>query len=141
MKFSANGCTFFPQIFKICWKQVRLLAQGLQKSDENLQILYYDVTGALKNSLFVMCLGRFLFGIGGETLCVAQNTYAYQWFAGKELNLVFGLQLSMARIVRFCLKNICMLCKKYSQNKLLCSLEIWAKQWFIFISFFVNNFI
>lgn len=32
-------------------------------------------------------------------MAVAQNTYAVSWFKGKELNLVFGLQLSMARIV------------------------------------------
>ena len=37
--------------------------------------------------------------IGGESLAVAQNTYAVNWFKGKELNLVFGLQLSMARLV------------------------------------------
>lgn len=41
----------------------------------------------------------FIFRIGGESLAVAQNTYAVSWFKGKELNLVFGLQLSMARIV------------------------------------------
>ncbi|RXM31367.1 hypothetical protein EOD39_7090 [Acipenser ruthenus] len=53
----------------------------------------------------VLCfLGGFLldrvFGIrtGGESLAVAQNTYAVSWFKGKELNLVFGLQLSMARL-------------------------------------------
>ncbi|XP_062355388.1 major facilitator superfamily domain-containing protein 1 isoform X5 [Cinclus cinclus] len=45
-----------------------------------------------------MEVGRFIFGIGGESLAVAQNTYAVSWFKGKELNLVFGLQLSMARI-------------------------------------------
>lgn len=37
--------------------------------------------------------------IGGESLAVAQNTYAVTWFFGKELNLVFGLQLSIARLV------------------------------------------
>lgn len=42
----------------------------------------------------------FLRSIGGESLAVAQNTYAVNWFKGKELNLVFGLQLSMARLVR-----------------------------------------
>ncbi|KAF6026845.1 MFSD1 [Bugula neritina] len=45
-----------------------------------------------------MCIGRFVFGIGGESLAVAQNTYAVSWFKGKELNMVFGLQLSLARI-------------------------------------------
>lgn len=36
--------------------------------------------------------------MGGESLAVAQNTYVVSWFKGKELNFVFGLQLSMARI-------------------------------------------
>ena len=38
------------------------------------------------------------FRIGGESLAVAQNTYAVSWFKGKELNMVFGLQLSFARV-------------------------------------------
>ncbi|XP_025913550.1 major facilitator superfamily domain-containing protein 1 isoform X7 [Apteryx rowi] len=54
--------------------------------------------GALFNAFWLMEAGRFVFGIGGESLAVAQNTYAVSWFKGKELNLVFGLQLSMARI-------------------------------------------
>ena len=41
----------------------------------------------------------YAFSIGGESLAVAQNTYAVSWFKGKELNMVFGLQLSLARIV------------------------------------------
>ena len=47
-----------------------------------------------------MDAGRFIFGMGGENLQVAQNAYAVGWFKGKELNMVFGLQLSMARIGR-----------------------------------------
>ncbi|XP_022672939.1 major facilitator superfamily domain-containing protein 1-like isoform X3 [Varroa destructor] len=35
--------------------------------------------------------------IGGESLTVAQNTYAVLWFRDKELNTVFGLLLSIAR--------------------------------------------
>ncbi|KAJ8368807.1 hypothetical protein SKAU_G00088350 [Synaphobranchus kaupii] len=54
--------------------------------------------GALFNAFWLMEVGRFVFGIGGESLAVAQNTYAVSWFKGKELNLVFGLQLSMARL-------------------------------------------
>ena len=45
---------------------------------------------------------RFIFGIGGESLAVAQNTYAVSWFKGKELNMVFGFQLSVARYPSFC---------------------------------------
>lgn len=36
--------------------------------------------------------------IGAESLAVAQNNYAVLWFKGKELNMVFGLQLSFARV-------------------------------------------
>uniref|UniRef100_A0A8C5PM57 Lysosomal dipeptide transporter MFSD1 n=1 Tax=Leptobrachium leishanense TaxID=445787 RepID=A0A8C5PM57_9ANUR len=54
--------------------------------------------GALFNAFWLMEAGRLVFGIGGESLAVAQNTYAVSWFKGKELNLVFGLQLSMARV-------------------------------------------
>ncbi|XP_005078007.1 major facilitator superfamily domain-containing protein 1 isoform X1 [Mesocricetus auratus] len=54
--------------------------------------------GGVFKAFWLMELGRFVFGIGGESLAVAQNTYAVSWFKGKELNLVFGLQLSMARI-------------------------------------------
>uniref|UniRef100_A0A665U3F9 Lysosomal dipeptide transporter MFSD1 n=1 Tax=Echeneis naucrates TaxID=173247 RepID=A0A665U3F9_ECHNA len=55
-------------------------------------------TGAIVNRFWLMEFGRLVFGIGGESLAVAQNTYAVNWFKGKELNLVFGLQLSMARL-------------------------------------------
>uniref|UniRef100_UPI00358F3B5D lysosomal dipeptide transporter MFSD1 isoform X1 n=2 Tax=Myxine glutinosa TaxID=7769 RepID=UPI00358F3B5D len=54
--------------------------------------------GALLNKYWLMEAARFVFGIGGESLAVAQNTYAVLWFKGRELNLVFGLQLSMARL-------------------------------------------
>eukprot|EP00112_Aurelia_sp_Birch-Aquarium-sp1_P024618 Seg786.5 transcript_id=Seg786.5/GoldUCD/mRNA.D3Y31 product="Major facilitator superfamily domain-containing protein 1" protein_id=Seg786.5/GoldUCD/D3Y31 len=54
--------------------------------------------GAYLNKYWLMELGRFVFGVGGESLAVAQNTYAASWFKGRELNMVFGLQISMARI-------------------------------------------
>ncbi|XP_065575349.1 major facilitator superfamily domain-containing protein 1-like [Artemia franciscana] len=54
--------------------------------------------GGIFNTFWIMEAGRFIFGIGGESLAVAQNTYAVGWFKGKELNMVFGLQLSFARV-------------------------------------------
>ena len=45
-----------------------------------------------------MKLSRFIFGLGGESLNMALNTYIVTWFRGKELNLVFGLQLSLGRL-------------------------------------------
>ena len=40
-----------------------------------------------------MQFSRFVFGMGGESLSVAQNTYASAWFSGDALNTVFGLQV------------------------------------------------
>jgi len=54
--------------------------------------------GGFMDKFWVMEIGRFIFGIGGESLAVAQNTYAVAWFKGKELNMVFGFQLSIARV-------------------------------------------
>ena len=54
--------------------------------------------GAFFDSYLLMEISRFVFGIGGESLAVAQNTYASAWFRGKALNAVFGLQLSIARL-------------------------------------------
>lgn len=59
------------------------------------QLLF--ATGGLLNTFWIMIAGRFIFGIGAESLAVAQNNYAVLWFKGKELNMVFGLQLSVAR--------------------------------------------
>jgi MFS family permease len=43
-------------------------------------------------------LGRFVFGLGGESLTVAQNTYTVRWFEGKTMALCFGLVVAFARI-------------------------------------------
>ena len=50
------------------------------------------------NSKVVMYIGRFVFGLGGENLAVACNTYSSSWFAGQALNLAFGFQLSIVRV-------------------------------------------
>jgi len=54
--------------------------------------------GGFEKSLWVMVLGRFIFGLGGECLNMALNTYTVEWFKGDQLNMVFGFQLSIARV-------------------------------------------
>ena len=49
--------------------------------------------GAFYDSFPLMQFSRFVFGMGGESLSVAQNTYASAWFRGDALNMVFGLQV------------------------------------------------
>lgn len=53
--------------------------------------------GPFVNQFWVMQLGRFIYGLGGESLSVAQNTYVVSWFKGRELNTVFGLQITVSR--------------------------------------------
>jgi len=46
-----------------------------------------------------LCLfGRFTFGLGGESLTVAQNTYTARWFEGRSLALCFGIVVAFSRI-------------------------------------------
>ena len=45
-----------------------------------------------------MLLGRILFGIGGESLGVAQTRLTTSYFRGKELALALGINLSVARL-------------------------------------------
>jgi len=48
-------------------------------------------------SLRGMLLGRAIFGLGGESLSVAQSAFVTRWFQSKELALALGLTLSVAR--------------------------------------------
>jgi len=43
-------------------------------------------------------MSNLISSIGAESLAVAQNNYAVLWFKGKKLNMVFGFQLSFARV-------------------------------------------
>uniref|UniRef100_A0A5K3FK33 Lysosomal dipeptide transporter MFSD1 n=1 Tax=Mesocestoides corti TaxID=53468 RepID=A0A5K3FK33_MESCO len=54
--------------------------------------------GSFLSSVYLMYFARFVFGVGGESLSVAQNAYATAWYPPNELNFVFGLSLSVARI-------------------------------------------
>eukprot|EP00981_Chlorochromonas_danica_P013731 scaffold6806_cov177-Ochromonas_danica.AAC.3 len=46
----------------------------------------------------IMLVGRFIFGLGGENLGVANSAILSIWFEGKELAFAFGLNLSVARL-------------------------------------------
>jgi hypothetical protein len=42
----------------------------------------------------VMILGRFIFGLGGESLAVTQTSITTMWFQGKELAFALGMSIS-----------------------------------------------
>ena len=39
-----------------------------------------------------------MFGLGGENLAVACNTFSSSWFSGRALNMAFGFQLAVVRV-------------------------------------------
>jgi MFS family permease len=45
-----------------------------------------------------MLVGRFIFGLGGETQFVCKSAIISNWFRGKELALAFGINLSFSRL-------------------------------------------
>ncbi len=53
---------------------------------------------ALGSHFAVMVLGRFLFGVGAETMIVAVMVALVQWFDGRYLALFLALNISLARL-------------------------------------------
>ncbi|KAG0222539.1 hypothetical protein BGW42_006474, partial [Actinomortierella wolfii] len=64
------------------------------------------IIGLVTRSFWTMVLGRFLFGIGGECLEVAQCKVTTDWFKHAWLGLALGLNLSSARIATALNDNI-----------------------------------
>ncbi|KXS14105.1 MFS general substrate transporter [Gonapodya prolifera JEL478] len=54
--------------------------------------------GVSSRDLTLMLAGRTLFGLGGETLSVAQTSLITKHFAGRELAFAMGLNLSIGRL-------------------------------------------
>uniref|UniRef100_A0A6U3WEK3 Lysosomal dipeptide transporter MFSD1 n=2 Tax=Ditylum brightwellii TaxID=49249 RepID=A0A6U3WEK3_9STRA len=60
------------------------------------QLLFAIGTSA--KSWGLMLFGRFVYGLGGESICVAQSALLSRWFEGGELALSFGVALSVSRL-------------------------------------------
>lgn len=54
--------------------------------------------GISVRSWYVLFLGRFVFGLGGECLIVANSALIADWFRGRELAFAFGVNLAIARL-------------------------------------------
>jgi MFS family permease len=53
----------------------------------------------VSSKLYNICvLGRFIMGLGGESLGVSQNQLCVRWFRGPSLAVIFGLVLATARV-------------------------------------------
>lgn len=53
--------------------------------------------GVGSSSWKMMICGRIIFGLGGESLQVAQNCLLFRWFSGREIAFALGANLSVAR--------------------------------------------
>ena len=60
-------------------------------------VLIGAVMVALSTDLYTMLAGRIIFGIGSESLVVAQSAILARWFKGKELAFAFGFALFISR--------------------------------------------
>lgn len=54
--------------------------------------------GGFQADYTTMIVGRVIFGMGGESMSVAQSSIISVWFKGKELAFALGLNLSVARL-------------------------------------------
>ncbi|KAI9487306.1 MAG: major facilitator superfamily domain-containing protein [Benjaminiella poitrasii] len=52
-------------------------------------------------NLFMMILGRILYGIGSGTVVIVQETILSQWFQGRSLAAVIALMLTVSRLSSF----------------------------------------
>jgi len=62
--------------------------------------LIWAISGFFPNNFgfYIAVFGRFIFGLGGESLSVTQSTYCGKWFPKEYLTTVFGITLAFARI-------------------------------------------
>ncbi|MBI4667812.1 MAG: MFS transporter [Elusimicrobia bacterium] len=53
---------------------------------------------ALATNVPTACLGRFIFGVGSESLTVAQNSICARWFRDRQLGTAMGVTITICRL-------------------------------------------
>lgn len=81
--------------------------QILDRYDQRIVIVVLSMLVCFGQTLFsvglwmkdvrVMVVGRFFFGLGGESLSVTQASITTQWFRGKELAFALGMNICIGR--------------------------------------------
>lgn len=83
-------------------------------------------------SFFIILMGRFVFGLGAESLLITKTKILSKWFKGKELALGFALALSIARLGTIAAHNSSARIQALSGSW---RLSIWVSSVIMFISF------
>ena len=60
------------------------------------QLLF--LLGCGLNYFWLMCIGRFFFGVGAENLFVAQSKYAGRWFKGRKISIIVSVMFTFTRL-------------------------------------------
>src|SRR5271166_4892842 len=102
-----QGIYSFPNIFTVVIGGILIDRIGVRKATLIFGVLCFvgSVINVLTGTLWVMALGRLIFGMGAESLIVAVTTALAAWFKGKELSFAFGVNLTVCRIGSFLALN------------------------------------
>jgi MFS family permease len=97
----------FPNIFTVVIGGLIIDRVGLRKSLMIFGVLCLigPAITAAAGVLWVMALGRLIFGMGAESLNVAVTAALARWFKGKELSFAFGINLTICRLGTFAALN------------------------------------
>jgi MFS family permease len=86
-----------------------------------------SVVTAATPSFPIMATGRFIFGMGAESLIVSVTTGLAKWFKGKELSFAFGINMTITRFGTWLAQN--------SPSWARSSFDSWQKPWWIGVGF------
>jgi len=97
----------FPNIFTVVIGGVIIDRLGLRRSLMIFGVLCLigPAITVASGHLWLMALGRLVFGMGAESLIVGVTAALARWFKGKELSFAFGINLTICRIGSFAALN------------------------------------
>jgi MFS family permease len=97
----------FPNIFTVVIGGVLIDRIGLRRSLMIFGVLCVigPAITVASGHLWLMAIGRLIFGMGAESLIVAVTAALARWFKGKELSFAFGINLTICRLGSFAALN------------------------------------
>jgi MFS family permease len=97
----------FPNIFTVVIGGVIIDRIGLRKALMIFGVLCLigPAITVASGHLWLMALGRLVFGMGAESLIVGVTAALARWFKGKELSFAFGINLTICRLGSFAALN------------------------------------
>lgn len=87
---------------------------------------------AAGSTFMVMLWGRFIYGLGSESLIITMDKILSKWFRGKELAFAFGLNITIARLGTFAAFNSAARIQGWSGSW---HMAIWVSAIIMFVSF------